>query len=93
MVLSLKTWESRSLPGLPRTDSPLRDVHFANGRSSERPFSFVGRETAPARGEPEDGTLWVCGVDGTEIRALTNAGLETRRQLIRQLNRDSLIAG
>ena len=41
MVLSLKAWKSRSLPGLPRTlASPQHDDRFQNGRQSWRPFFY-----------------------------------------------------
>src|SRR5215475_1570149 len=38
MVLSLKAWKSRSLPGLPRTDAPRHDDRIQNGRQKWRPF-------------------------------------------------------
>src|SRR5215475_4998593 len=38
MVLSLKAWKSRSLPGLPRTDFPRHDDRIQNGRQKWRPF-------------------------------------------------------
>ena len=40
MVLSLKAWKSRSLPGLPRTRSPQHDDDLRNGRQQWRPFCF-----------------------------------------------------
>src|SRR5258708_644618 len=36
MVLSLKTWKSRSLPGLPRTDFPLHDFTICLRRNKAR---------------------------------------------------------
>src|SRR5262249_28787302 len=38
MVLSLKAWKSRSLPGLPRTDFPRHDDRIQNVRHFWRPF-------------------------------------------------------
>jgi hypothetical protein len=49
MVLSLKAWKSRSLPGLPRTRSPQHDDKLPNGRQQWRPFCFVCfRDVAPS---------------------------------------------
>jgi hypothetical protein len=49
MVLSLKAWKSRSLPGLPRTRSPQHDNRQPNGRQQWRPFGFVCfRDVAPS---------------------------------------------
>ena len=33
--------------------------------------------------EPEDGMLWVYDIDGTEILAFTDVGIETLREIIR----------
>jgi hypothetical protein len=49
MVLSLKAWKSRSLPGLPRTRSPQHDDNLRNGRRQWRPFCF--RELPSENGE------------------------------------------
>ncbi len=38
MVLSLKAWKSRSLPGLPRTEHPLCDIQNKKPRASSRGF-------------------------------------------------------
>src|SRR6478752_4281932 len=49
MVLSLKAWKSRSLPGLPRTElaSPHHDIDFLrNGRLRGRPFAFAEYHSA-----------------------------------------------
>jgi hypothetical protein len=49
MVLSLKAWKSRSLPGLPRTRFPQHDDDLRNGRQQWRPFRF--RELPSENGE------------------------------------------
>ena len=46
MVLSLKTWKSRSLPGLPRTERPssrFHDPHGCTSRWRQAQFHFRSR--------------------------------------------------
>src|SRR6476619_3702774 len=46
MVLSLKTWKSRSLPGLPRTEASLRSDLFAAVAGSPAAVFCCGMGTA-----------------------------------------------
>src|SRR3989337_1199709 len=59
MVLSLKTWKSRSLPGLPKTKIPHHDDRYTSGRPPGRPFCFwrCPPETKSRRGEIRGGFL------------------------------------
>src|SRR5437868_9642261 len=41
MVLSLKAWKSRSLPGLPRTETPLHDDRFSKRRRGDPPAALA----------------------------------------------------
>ena len=67
MVLSLKAWKSRSLPGLPRTlASPRHDDRFQNGRQQWRPF-FIA--SVDARG---------CVAAYRELRADHSAAMRRR---------------
>ena len=53
MVLSLKTWESRSLPGLPSTDGTLRMSHPVPGHTSNSllsPAALSGGKPASVPG-------------------------------------------
>src|SRR5262249_18006412 len=57
MVLSLKAWKSRSLPGLPRTFCfSSHDERFENGRHFWRPF-FIAVLQLLARGPERRHTL------------------------------------
>src|SRR5215211_1558671 len=50
MVLSLKAWKSRSLPGLPRTEFPSsRCNDLRNGRQRWRPSTFQKAAAVPPR--------------------------------------------
>ena len=50
MVLSLKAWKSRSLPGLPRTDETSHDDRYENPpRETAAGFLFLRRYRRPAR--------------------------------------------
>jgi hypothetical protein len=53
MVLSLKAWKSRSLPGLPRTEHPHHDISDQKPRGFPRGF-FVSptRHARARRGHP-----------------------------------------
>ena len=61
MVLSLKTWESRSLPGLRRTDTPLDTMISAHQKPHDRRRElrlrrrFAVRRIAPASGVSSGG--------------------------------------
>ena len=52
MVLSLKAWKSRSLPGLPRTGYPHHDVDCI----LKPPLGAASSSPAPAKG-----TRFICG--------------------------------
>ena len=47
MVLCLKTWESRSSPGLPNTSNPLPVHKHAKRRPSKRRFFFAAGWSSP----------------------------------------------
>src|SRR5215211_6437879 len=50
MVLSLKAWKSRSLPGLPRTELPSHDATILrDGRQRWRPSAFQKAAAVPPR--------------------------------------------
>src|SRR5688572_30979576 len=53
MVLSLKAWKSRSLPGLPRTGYPPHDVDCI----LKPPFGAASSSPDPEKGT---GHLWSC---------------------------------
>ena len=66
MVLSLKAWKSRSLPGLPRTRSPQHDDNLRNGRRQWRPFLFSRAALRKRRATPEASAAAFCEIKTSE---------------------------
>ena len=86
MVLWLKPWESRSLPGLPRTDNPQRhDLNTPKNAASQK-----GRGVF-ARGKKEDDALLVFGEPSRGVIA-ARLRQSSEDELMRVVSSDGLAA-
>jgi hypothetical protein len=82
MVLCLKTWESRSLPGLPRTEETL-PILFMNSQKQQGsrsktlqlPFVFGARHVGGAAGRPSPGKVVPPGGNSGQPRRTRNIRL------------------
>jgi hypothetical protein len=89
MVLSLKAWKSRTLPGLPRTDFPLHDNSSSRIRMKKAPRDFRGaflfaRRRSGARQSREPGIhVPSAAIMDSEYLALPGSGMTEKRSFAR----------